>query len=180
MNDKDEIFQTGPYKATKNLNTIIGNPDININSVVTSNIMESPSENTINNQNNNVIQPEPQQSNDKLNNTIMSNNNQTNNPNQDIISNNINQFVNSNQQSINNTFPKDNETVENKNQKTEPQKASSVKYENVYQSKKIPKKKSFKIPSEFKTTLVVALILLIFISFFEKIYDFLRNLNIFG
>lgn len=50
MNENEQNFSSAPYRATKNLNTVIGNPDININSAMTSNILDS--ETSLNNQSN--------------------------------------------------------------------------------------------------------------------------------
>ena len=42
MNENNqEVYTNGPYKATTNLNTAIGNPNININSATDSNLMEN-------------------------------------------------------------------------------------------------------------------------------------------
>lgn len=46
MNDNEQKYSSTPYRASGNLNTIIGNPNININSATTSNIMEGDSTNT--------------------------------------------------------------------------------------------------------------------------------------
>ena len=45
MNDNEQKYSSTPYRASGNLNTVIGNPNININSATTSNIMENDSSN---------------------------------------------------------------------------------------------------------------------------------------
>ena len=212
MNDNEQQnFSNGPYKASGNLNTVIGNPNININSAITSNIMEDNGSNFSNasnsSSNNNFVNS----------NTNFNNNNFVNTNNQadsDLVRNPSNIYNTSS-----NVISQDSTITESKSDpvtdfirkdKTvlEPNIQSSsnydrpidtlsnqgisssnsfstdnnsVQYENVYEfDKKKKPKKTIKIPKEFRTAVLVVLILLIVISCFEVVYDFFRNLNLFG
>ena len=208
MNDNDQNFSSTPYKATGNLNTMIGNPNININSAVTSNIMEGSGGIPINPMNSGP-QIDSMNSSNNLNETSISNMDPMNsvmvnsepvlqeavipevdpvqqfiNKNNEALNNNIQNSVTNQVESIVNVVP----SVSNNftpNVSTQPyisETTSQVRYENVYETTKKNNgpKKTVKIPSEFKTAIFVVLILLIVISCFEPIFDFFRNLDIFG
>lgn len=203
MNDNEQNFSNTPYKATRNLNTMIGNPDININSATASNIKEVGSEKN-NNMNSSLfennldnlkdmdnsnldyqgsrsalVEAEDNLDNDPIRDFInKTNNNSYKNTLNDTNSNeslSSNVALDSNAStSVGGVFSNSvdsNNTIDKK-----------VKYENVYQTynKKNKSKKTFSIPKEFRTAIFVVLILLIVLSYFESIYDFFRNLNIFG
>ena len=191
MNDdnmyNNDVNSSVPYKAVKNLNTVIGNPDINVNSVTTSNILEgnsAPINEGTNNElksntnvtaSNNVSAPVTNVNNinsgddignyiNSLNSTadVSTINSEPINESTSINNNNTSEIIEQNSQIVNNT-------VTNK-----------VVYENAYQSKNEKKiRKKIAIPSEFRTAIVIVLFLLIVITCFEPIYDFLRNLFLF-
>ena len=191
MNDdnmyNNDVNSSVPYKAVKNLNTVIGNPDINVNSVTTSNILEgnsAPINDGTNNElnsntnvtaSNNVSAPVTNVNNinsgddignyiNSLNSTadVSTINSEPINESTSINNNNTSEIIEQNSQIVNNT-------VTNK-----------VVYENAYQSKNEKKiRKKIAIPSEFRTAIVIVLFLLIVITCFEPIYDFLRNLFLF-
>lgn len=213
MNDNDRIFSNGPYKASGNLNTVIGNPDINMNSAVGSNIMEDNNTflNNVGN-NSNISQPIDSNINSNVMNNINSNVMNNVNPNvmnninvnsSSVINNPVDEFIKKSNSisNVDNTFT--NEVNSNYNNyvgdinstnfnsvnkfsgvsssNVASDTSSQVRYENVYNSDKNKKQKqSFKIPSEFRTAIFLLLILLIVLSCFEPVYDFFRNLNIFG
>ena len=183
----NDVNSSVPYKAVKNLNTVIGNPDINVNSVTTSNILEgnsAPINDGTNNElnsntnvtaSNNVSAPVTNVNNinsgddignyiNSLNSTadVSTINSEPINESTSINNNNTSEIIEQNSQIVNNT-------VTNK-----------VVYENAYQSKNEKKiRKKIAIPSEFRTAIVIVLFLLIVITCFEPIYDFLRNLFLF-
>lgn len=224
MNNNEQNFSNTPYKASGNLNTIIGNPDININSAVVSNIMEgsgnvampSISDGVNNNNLNNfsAVNLESQSSlmsdsvvDKKQDNVIIEEDpiqsfiNKTRDVSSDIKEEstfnqvettpvvNDNNYVNNNYVSSENVGVNSG-YVSNLNNSSNISNVSSndnvntsqVRYENTYQTGKKNKsnKKTISIPNEFKTAIFVVLILLIIVSCFDVIYDFFRNLNIFG
>ena len=163
-----------PYKAVNNLNTVIENPNININSAVTNNIME----------NNNAELTQLSTSS-----TIMG---QQVEENKDIIQNkdSIEQYFDKNQNvqqpvvnnfATINTVDSNNSGVVSNNNSSSELNANNVQYENVYQSNVTNKKKkvSIRIPGEFKTALVIVIFLLILLTIFDNIngiFDYIRNL----
>lgn len=204
MNDNDKVFSNVPYKASGNLNTVIGNPDVNINSAVTSNIMETDASGVVNNVGNNkninfsTSLPVDNMFNSNISDSVLDGVKED----VQIVNNPVDEFIrksnavsNINENSLNSTSYTDNYSTnldfidnsvvfknsDDSNVNVAINGSSQVKYENVYNvdnTKKV--KKSFKIPSEFKTAIFILLILLLFVCCMETIYDFLRNLNIFG
>lgn len=209
MNDNEKSFSNTPYKATGNLNTMIGNPNININSAVTSNILEGndgiPVPSVGDSSKTNIVESNDIEVTGPVSNfnplaSSMLNSNldegrnnsvQKEEPIQDFINktnetsghNNHNVGVSSIEPIINVQETKSSSYATNINtvESNRDSNVNQVRYENVYQTdKKNKPKNSFKIPNEFKTAIFVVLILLIVLSCFEPIYDFFRNLNIFG
>ena len=209
MNENEQNFSNSPYRATKNLNTMIGNPDINVGSVTTSNIMENNvniNSQTVNNvENSNFNSFSNFQNNVNVQNSNMSSFDYSQNLNVDssvndvktsdnFVSENIetgnssfvyenlnnsNKFLNS--EVTGNTNYVDSNSVPNTYNNEASNVAANIQYENVNVSNiKKNTKESISIPSEFKTAIFLVLILLIVLSCFETVYDFFRNLNIFG
>lgn len=167
-NDLNNNRDTVPYKATGNLNTVIGNPDINMNSAMTSNILENNSQNI--------------NSDSFVNNTTSVNVNNTSSTNVDNnLSLNNNIIVQSNLTRESSVVNKSNYDALKQNVPPSIDTSQSFKYENVYESNVDKKKKrSFKIPSEFITAIIVVAILLFSLLFFDPIFDFFRSLFIIG
>mgnify|MGYP007101877640 CR=1 FL=1 len=167
MNGNDLNNSTNnSYKASGNLNTIIGNPDIKVQSTMTSNILENNQANVNNSSENSAF---------SLDNDVIVQGNE-------IPNSNSNEYVNN---SSNNDITIQNSLLNNSNSSTNnlnnypSYSQQGYMYENVYQStadKK--KKKTFVIPSEFITAIIVVAILLISLMFFDPIFDFFRSLII--
>lgn len=190
MNDdnmyNNDVNSSVPYKAVKNLNTVIGNPDINVNSVTTSNILEGNSA-PINDGTNNELNSN---TNVTASNNVSEPVTNVNNINSgDDIGNYINSLNSTADVSIINSDPVNESTsinnntseiIEQNSQIVNNTVTNKVVYENAYQSKNEKKiRKKIAIPSEFRTAIVIVLFLLIVITCFEPIYDFLRNLFLF-
>lgn len=175
-----------PYRAVRNLNTAIGNPNINVNSVTTSNILEDNNVQLSNTPVNNV-------GNDSSNNV----GNQVTNVNNIDSGDDINKYINSLSSSTgessanlntNNEPPiitsSDDSSLESDNQgslRENNNVSKTIVYENSYQSKGDKKaRKKIAIPTEFRTAIIIVLILLVVLTCFEPIYDFFRNLFSFG
>lgn len=204
MNDNEQSFSNTPYKATGNLNTVIGNPDININSAVTSNIMENNQ--NVSNLNSEMVSNESMTFNNSVNQsntiqmpTVGSNSNssiqnQTANENvSEPETDPVRSFIDkttSQESQVNTSFGSDTSYVNTVNNmdsfntnlnnynpyNTTGTTDGNVQYENAYVTDKKKKpKKTVKIPSEFKTAIFVVLLLLILLSCFDTIYDFFRR-----
>lgn len=146
-----------PYKASKNLNTMIGNPSIQVNDTMNVNIQNIQTA-----QINNTMQ-----STETIPNTIPNNGiNQPNPPEvAQIINNNV---ASSETNNLENSTPAQNINQMN----SEPNK----KY--VAETKLSNKKKktsSFNLGPEFKIALLIVVILLVFIFLLPVISDLLRN-----
>lgn len=157
------------YQASStNLNTVISNPTVNINDTMNMNIQNMSSNQGINNTTNgnvnSMINPSvtapnipvnsgPEPTNKYINTNINNNNNNTVNSNININNNNVNTINTSN---MSNVAPSINRTYV----------TNEVK----------PKKKtaSIKMGSEFKTALLIVVILLIFILFLPIISDLIH------
>jgi len=185
MNDNDLINNSSmenKYKATRNLNTEIENPQINISSAVGLNIKDTlnnniPTNNTINNYFNENLN----QNNNELNNSIntASSTNNTNFMTQDnnnfiqtntINNNDTNNFINTNNTQYNNNFEN-----ESNNESYIPVEEKEL-YQPTLKEKK--KQKSFKIPSELKIMMFIIFILLLFILVVPYIYDFIKEVEL--
>ena len=180
--DNNTLNSNTPYKAVGNLNTVIGNPNINVNSVTTSNILEDN-----NMQNNSVPVDVLGNSNDGINSITANVNNINTGDDISNYINSINQPLNNNLSDTTNNSNNNQDTTVNSSDLTvnavnsNQTNSNNVVYENAYQSK-IGKKVSKKIviPSEFKTAIVIVVILLIVLAFFEPIYNFFKDLFLFG
>ena len=185
MNDNNLINNsdsTTRYKATRNLNTEIENPEININSAVGVNIKDISPNNIPNNDNiNNYF-------NDNLNNNLnIQNENNYGNTSQ-VLPNNINQnsFINPNNNystmgnqntsydnNINQTTPNYNELNKSTGYVAT---ITNEEYKPTMQEKK--KHQSFKVPTELKVMILIVLILLIFIFVIPDIYEFIKGIEL--
>ena len=186
MNDNGFMNNNTPYKATRNLNTEIENPEMNVNNIVGINIQDSVSDNT--NIPNNYFD-------DKINsNENLVNNNQVNdnidtyfNSNEsynNIYSNLPEGYVNNNAVD-NNTFITD--KIDNNGNSNDSfsydgqeEPSSSDSYHPLYKEKK--KQTSFNVPTELKIMIFIVIILLVFIYIIPYLFDFLQEikLRIFG
>lgn len=204
MNDNERKFSNTPYKATGNLNTVIGNPDINMNSAVTSNIMEGQFANASLNNNsiNNLSVAASQENGGNLNfgsdpnvvSGFVSNPNKNSNEASvdynSVSSDPVRDFVNKTVPNTATDISGVNSEVSNSvvynsvdssvnnysSNSVSGVNNSNVQYENVYETDKKKKpKKTVKIPSEFKTAVFVVLILLIILSCFDTVYDFFKD-----
>ena len=183
MNDNDYINNTQPsnntYRATRNLNTEIENPEININSAVGINIQDSFDNTNISNpdsinnylnfnNNNGFTQPEVDNNyqnnsyypNDYNNNYNMQNNHQETNNSTFINNTKIKE-----EQEPNHTISFNNKTEEPKSQ-----------YKPLLKQKK--KKESIAIPSELKVTMFIVFLLLLFIVVMPYIFDFVKQIEL--
>ena len=175
-----------PYKAVRNLNTVIGNPDINVNSVTTSNILED------NNTQSNFVP-----ANDLSNTSTINENSDSSVKSVNSIDSgdDINKYINSlnsnteissasvesSNEPINSSTDDSPVITEQPSQVNDTIASKEVVYENAYQTKSNKKgRKKIAIPSEFRTAIIIVLVLLAVITCFEPIYDFFRNLFTFG
>lgn len=200
MNDNNQSFSNTPYKATGNLNTVIGNPNININSAVTSNIMEgNPSNSNFGNQQNinsvdfnqnsnlnsnlNSYDEAPQFPNENVQDSLEQNPVESfiakTTASQNLSSTEVNTSTFTSLETDNSNFKTNNLNTDiNKNTEflASNENNNSVRYENAYETpKKNKPKKTVKIPNEFKTAIFVVLILLIILSCFDFVYDFFKD-----
>lgn len=204
--NENEFFNnsTNPYRATRNLNTEIENPQININSAVGVNIQDIPETNI---QNNDTIdkyfdvnlnhpnqQPTPNndfQNSNSYNNTNF-NNRDFNNLEQNNFNNNntfINQDIKEQYESSQKTFINPNlanNNIDYNNDYEESNYSSNneeyvptnntTHYQPTMQEKH--KKESLKMPSELKVTIFIVLLLLLFISVMPYIFDFFKTIEL--
>ena len=168
----DNNVEKGKYKATRNLNTAIENPEMNVNGITTVNIQDISSNNNKN-------------ENEKINleNLNISNNTIENNTNkiepQNIIPETndeeiakeetkiLSKFLNQSQKKISETEINDIKNYEENKKPTQ--------YMPVLEEKKEDNKDS-KIPSELLVLGLVVLILLIVVIVIPYIYDFIQNI----
>ena len=170
-NDNNNVQR---YQASStNLNTVISNPTVNINDTMNMNIQNMSSNqginNTANSNVNSMINPSvtapnipvnsgPEPTNKYINTNINNNNNNNNN------NNTVNSNININNNNVN--------TINTSNMSNV---APSINRTYVTNEVK-PKKKtaSIKMGSEFKTALLIVVILLIFILFLPIISDLIH------
>ena len=168
----DNNVEKGKYKATRNLNTAIENPEMNVNGITTVNIQDISSNNNKN---------EDEKIN--LENLNISNNTIENNTNkiepQNIIPETndeeiakeetkiLSKFLNQSQKKISETEINDIKNYEENKKLTQ--------YMPVLEEKKEDNKDS-KIPSELLVLGLVVLILLIVVIVIPYIYDFIQNI----
>ena len=173
MNDNEQKYSSTPYRASGNLNTVIGNPNININSATTSNIMENDSSN-VNNFNSSLNQSQNfnhQQNSQPLNSDVS--NNSFNNMNFDRKNDDdssdygdpVRDFINKTNTSssaidnnVNNSNVSNNyhNAYQNTYQNTYSESTASsttnntdVRYENVYNARKTKKTKKLEKTKQF-------------------------------
>lgn len=184
MNDNDLInnnFTNNTYKATRNLNTEIENPEMNINSAVGVNIQDLPTNNIPNNDTiNNYFTSDLNQSNNQDNNNFQNTNNynnfnnQNNTGNTTFINSSSNTFINQNlENQINNNYEENSYTTETSGYVPTD---NTNNYTPTLKEKK--KKERIGIPSELKVTIFIVLLLLLFISVMPYIFDFVKNIEL--
>ena len=172
MNDNNFMNNNqaaSPYKATRNLNTEIENPEININSATGINIQESNSDNI--------------SSNNYFNSQLNNNFNQIED-NKTVSEDSIENYINTKES---NTFIT-NENVVTPNNTNYNEQYSEMYDNNITSTNKVnnyqptlkekKKPKSFKIPSELKVMLLIVGILLLFMTVMPKIFDFISEIEL--
>lgn len=188
MNNNDFLNDNSPdnkYRATRNLNTEIENPEMNINSAIGVNIKDIPTGSDSNAEkinsyfNSNINTTEenfntnfPQNNNtsyDASNVNITKNYNQ----NQNLFINETNNANSLNQENNNfNTSYNNNEKSLNDYDKKE----QTSNYKPTLQEKKKPK--SFQIPNELKVMIFIVFILLLFIIIVPYVFDFVKEIEL--
>lgn len=163
MNENNNYNKSnvGPYKASGNLNTFIGNPSVNINDTMDVNIQSIATNDVHKNDSNNINTSPRSMYDDGINQYGVQNNYQTlvtntsiNNTNAKYSANTIFTDTNNNSNKTNNNITK---TYVGVNEK--------------------PKKKNIqlKLGSEFKIALLIIVILMIFIFLLPKISEIFRG-----
>lgn len=158
MNDNNNSSNGGirPYKASGNLNTVIGNPSVNINDTMNVNI-QSMSTNNFNNTNNNF-----QNMQDDVNTSFVQN------INQKIVNNTpVNDTNNNNNTEVNN--------ISNNVSTTKPNNSYVTKTYVGLNSKPPKKNNNLKIGPELKIALLIIVILMVFIFLLPKISEIFRG-----
>lgn len=157
MNENNN-FNSGnirPYKASGNLNTVIGNPSVNINDTMNVNIQSMTTNDVTVNNNNNINASMVQNTQNNIN------NNQNIGTNVPIDNSNTNININ---------------TVSSSNMQTNNQTSGYVNKTYVSVNNKAKKKNiQLKLGSEFKIALLIVVILLIFILLLPKINELFRG-----
>lgn len=156
MNNENELNKdnVSPYKASRNLNTAIGNPSVNINDTMNINIQNMAT-------NSNEYQPKPPEGQTINTEGQIINNNIVNQTTTNIPQNNV-----VNQNNVNNT--------QYNNQAT--QNSQSVTRTYVSADNKPKKKKlALNLGSEFKVALLIIVILLVFIFILPLITDLFKS-----
>lgn len=171
MNDNNLInnqSNQGKYHATRNLNTEIENPEINVNSVTGVNIKDISSTNKISN-----------------NDTIASYFNNGNGLNNSIVDNN--EILNANTPKIENTNINLNKRLNDSNDTVMEEKINNTSsYENskkqvIYEptlKEKKTQKQNLKIPTELLVMFLVVIILLIVVIVIPYIHEIIQEIQL--
>lgn len=168
MNENNNYNKSnvGPYKASGNLNTFIGNPSVNINDTMDVNI-QSIATNDVNKNDSNGINTSFENVHDSLiNQSVVQNNHQigVNLTNTPINNANANYSTNTTVTNVNNNS---NNTNRNDNNVTK----TYVGVNGRAKKKNI----QLKLGSEFKMALLIIVILMIFIFLLPKISEIFRG-----
>ena len=164
-----------PYKATGNLNAVIGNPQVNINDTMNINIQSMTTNSVpIQNLNSTNIVEEPKIPNRNVN--VQSNNQSTNNiqsNTQSFNSGNFNATISqiNHVEAVNREQQKINSTTTSNNQNDSGVQRTYVTMDNKPKKKKL----SLSLGPEFKIGLLIIVILLVFVFFLPIISDFFNG-----
>ncbi len=184
LNDNNNNNQTPvtPYHATGNLNTAIGNPNINVNDPMHVNIQNGSNNNVTSVPPVDLLKPENQVSNTNGQASVNINNNSNNvinNNGQVNTSNGVNQGEQLNG-TTNTSYQPDVTEQYVPNQELQSDNVyKTTTYISTQPSINQKKKKTVKLSlsPETKIAMVIALILFIFIMVMPTIYDFIRSIR---
>lgn len=146
--NEPQLNNVQPYQATKNINTVVSNNEVNVNNTLSSNFQGNGQ---------NIVMPE---FNNTINNMSQNVNPQVspvnNNLNQQVVNQNLNQPQNSNDQVLYDT-------------------TNSINNRPLEKKKK---KATMQINSELKFAIILALVLLIAMMFIPTIFDFIDDIKL--